>query len=61
MSFSFQNLKLAAMGYQICSTGMAHWSGRQGMVVDLGLPSIEVVFHEFIKRVREETGKDNLG
>lgn len=34
---------------------------RQDMVVGLGLLSIEVVFNESIKRVREERGKDNLG
>lgn len=61
VSFIFQNFKLTVMGHQTCSTGMARWSGRQDMVVDIGLLSIEVVFNEFIKRVREERGKDNLG
>lgn len=62
MSFIFPNLKLAVMGHQGCSsTGMARWSDRQDMVVDLELLSIEVVFNEFIKRLREERGKDNLG
>ena len=37
------------------------WQAGYDMVVDLGLPSIEVVFNEFIKREREERGKENLG
>ena len=39
------------MRYQ---AGMAGLSGSHSMVVDVGFMSIEVIFNEFIKKVREE-------
>lgn len=58
MNFIFQYLKFAVVGYQTYSTGLACLSGSHDIVVDVGLMSIEMIFNEFIQKVREEREND---